>query len=293
MKPTIGIIGGSGPLATVDIEQKILSATQKLITPLIDQNYFNIVVFNYSEIYDRNDSVFLGREDPLNQYIKYVKSISALGVDLILLACNTAHIYLPVLKEKSETPIISIIKKTTDYLRNEFPHCRKVGLISTKATLEKKLYHDLLLKHDIEVVSLNAFTQDLIMEAIYLIKAGTRLTEEEAFLKNSNFPLKANSEQANILKNHPYKQILLQRNIPNPKVIIRGAIEELKNKGCQHVILGCTELPLVLPFMERELGIHVLDPNTIIAQAIVETLDDIENKTISNLRSLGNNRRYV
>ena len=153
MKPTIGIIGGSGPLATLDIEQKIFSSTQKITNAVTDQDYFNLVVFNYCETHDRNDSVFFGKPDPLNQYVNYISSISTLGVDLILLACNTAHMYLPFLKEKTKIPIMSIIEKSYDYFCINFSSCSKVGLISTKATLEKQLYHNVFFnKNNINVI---------------------------------------------------------------------------------------------------------------------------------------------
>lgn len=293
MKPTIGIIGGSGPLATIDIEQKILSATQKITHTLTDQDYFNLVVFNYCGTYDRNDSVFFGKPDPLTQYIKYITSISALDVDLILLACNTAHMYLPLLREKTETPIISIVEKTLDYFQIHFPECSKVGLISTKATQEKKLYHNLFSRSDIDIIDIASSTQDSIMEAIYLIKAGIIPTHEDMFVENTRFPSKVNIEQARILKSHPYKQTLLQQKLPNPKLIVKKAVEELKRKGCRHIIFGCTELPLVIPYLKKESGIHYIDPNTIIAEAIVETLLDIENQTWQNIRLLSNERRYI
>lgn len=286
MKPTIGIIGGSGPLATLDIEKKILSATQKLVRPLIDQDYFNLVVFNYSETYDRSDSVFYGWSDPLTQYAKYITCISALSVDLILLACNTAHMHLPILRKKTKIPIISIIEKTAEYFRTTFPACYKVGLISTKATVEKKLYHNLLARYETETVTLEEPTQNLIMEAIYLIKAGTDLHRQELRLENPNHLSMINLEQINILKKHPHKYILLEENVPNPSLIVREAIKELKNKGCDHIIFGCTELPLVLPYLEKEPDLQFIDPNTIIAKAMVRDLQDIESQQWSNLRAL-------
>jgi aspartate racemase len=292
-KPTIGIIGGSGPLATLDIEQKILTFTQKLINPLTDQDYFNIVVLNYPGTYDRNDSVFLGQSDPLIQYNKYIKTISALGVDLIMLACNTAHMYLPILKTKTNTPIISIIEKTVDYIQGAFPKCRRVGIISTKATLEKKLYHNFLSRCGIEVISPNATTQNDVMTAIYLIKAGIDLTKEEQYLKNKIFTLNVDEKQAEILKNHPYKSILLQQELPNPKLIIQEAIKELKNKACQHIILGCTELPLVLPYLKHDPDMHLIDPNAIISQEIVKTLQNLEYQNFSNLKVINNTKGYI
>lgn len=293
MKPTIGIIGGAGPLATLDVEKKILSAVQKLVIPLIDQDYYNLVVFNYSETFDRNDSVFFGHPDPLNQYIQYISSISTLGVDLILLACNTAHIYFEILNEKATVPLISIIEKAVDYLRTNFPACTKVGLISTRATIDKKLYHNHLARFEIEAVTPEIATQNLIMEAVYLIKAGIELDHQEPSLVNSIYTSYTNIEKINIFKKHPHKHILLQEHVPNPSFIIKRAVEELKRKGCKHIIFGCTELPLVIPYLKEDHALHLIDPNTIIAEAIVTTLQEMENQHRLNLRISNNKRKYV
>lgn len=293
MRPTIGILGGSGPLATLDIEKKILSANQKLTSPLVDQDYFNLVVFNYTGTYDRNDSVFFGKPTPLNQYIKYVDSISALDVDLILLACNTAHVYLPALRERTNIPIICMIDNTLEYLQRNFSENSKIGLISTKATREKKLYHTSFSRNNVDIVDIAPSTQDSIMEAIYLIKAGVDLTCEDAFIENTYIPLEVGSEQVRNLKSHPYKQVLLQQRFPNPKFIVKEAVEELIRKGCQHIIFGCTELPLLIPYLKKEPDIHFIDPNTIIAEAIVETLLNFENQIWSTIRISTNKRRYI
>lgn len=292
MKPTIGIIGGSGPIATLDIEKKILSANQKLTNPLVDQDYFNLVVFNYSETYDRNDSVFFGKPAPLTQYIKYVESMSDLDVDLILLACNTAHMYLSELCERTKIPIICMIDKTLDYFQRNFPENSKVGLISTKATQEKKLYHTLFSKNNIDIIDVLPSTQDSIMEAIYLIKAGIELTCENAFIENTYIPLEVSNEQVSVLKSHPYKQVLLQQKFLNPRFIVKEAIEELKKNGCSHIIFGCTELPLVIPYLRKDPNIHFIDPNTIIAEAIVDTLLNFE-QTYLNIRIPINRKRYI
>jgi len=291
MKPTVGIIGGSGPLATVDIEQKILEATQKIRGVLTDQDYYNLVVFNYCGTHDRNDSVFFGKPDPLNQYIEYILSIAALDVDLILLACNTAHMYLPFLKEKTEIPIISIIEKTLTYFKKNFSKSSKAGLISTKATKEKKLYHNLFYKNGIEIIDIDSATQDSIMEAIYLIKAGVELNYDKPFIENSQN--RTNTYQAAVLKNHPYKQVLIQSKLPNPNFIVKTAIEELERKGCNHIIFGCTELPLVIPYLKKESELHFIDPNTILAEATVEILMEIENQMWPNNEIYMNEKRYV
>lgn len=291
MKPTIGIIGGSGPLATVDIEQKILLANKKLASVFTDQDYFNLVVLNNCGTHDRNDSVFLGKPDPLKQYIHYISSITTLGVDLILLACNTAHMYLPVLKEKTHIPIISIIETVLTYFSRNFQSCSKVGLISTKATSEKGLYHNVFHENEIDIIDISPSTQSLIMEAIYLIKSGVHLDHQSDFISNSSLNSKVSAEQIAFLKNHPHKYILTQEKIPNPVAIINEAVKELMKKGSQHIIFGCTELPLALPYLVKHAKIHYIDPNAVVAEAIVEYLINIENNLLSNLKVANNNRK--
>ncbi|MBY0463175.1 MAG: aspartate/glutamate racemase family protein [Alphaproteobacteria bacterium] len=279
MKPTIGIVGGSGPLATLDIEKKILSTNQRLTKPLIDQDYFNLLVFNYSETYDRNDSVAFNRMSPLGQYISYVTAISNLNADLILLACNTAHMYLPILREKTNIPIINIMEITANYIKNKFPECSQLGLISTKVTQEKKLYHNVLIQHGIEAINIETSTQDTIMEAIYLIKAGVELSCTESCLENIHYTSNVEIERVRIIKNHPYKRVLLQEKVSNPTFAIESAIQELIKKGCRHIIFGCTELPLTIPYLKKDPDIHFIDPNAIVAEAIIETLISIEKQT--------------
>lgn len=278
MKPTVGIIGGAGPLATIDIEQKILKATKKIRGVLTDQDYYNFVVFNYPSTHDRNDAVFLGKPNPLDQYIEYILSMTSLNVDLILLPCNTAHIYLPLLREKTKIPIISMIEKTLVYFKGNFPKISKVGLISTKVTKEKKLYHSLFYKDGIEIIDIEPTTQDLIMNAIYIIKTGIELNYNDSFIENYQNNLEINVQQVIELKNHPYKHILVQSRYPNPSYILQNAIEELVRKGCNHIIFGCTELPLVIPYLEKKSEVHFIDPNMIAAEATVETLMAIENQ---------------
>lgn len=278
MRPTIGIIGGTGPLATLDIERKILAATQKLVNPILDQEYFNIIVFNYASIYDRNDDIFIKEACPLTQYIKYVASMASLGADLILIACNTAHKYLSILQEKTTVPIISIIDEVAEYIKLNFTGISKVGLLSTTTTYKNKLYHEVFSNYNIEIVAPSHAVQSSIMQAIYLIKSGIDLNFDDKILDNKNWRYTTKSAKARLIMSNPNKSILLEKKIPNPKIIIEEAITQLQKKDCHHIILGCTELPLVLPYLRKLQNVHLIDPNLVIAASIVETLQNMEKK---------------
>lgn len=288
MKSTIGIIGGCGPFATIDIENKILDATKRLMTPLLDQHYFNMLVFNYTQFSDRNDAISVNDISLGNQFLNCAKLLESVGINLLLIACQTAHVYLPQIKSAINIPILDIIDETVSSIVKSFPGISKVGLLSTEATQKKQLYQNALAPYDIEVENVSAEMQKKIMEAIYIIKTGINFIKENDILKNIQYCAK-NEEKYPEIKNHPLRRILLEKNLPNPLTTIQEAICYLKSNSCQHIILGCTELPLILPYLKDEqLDVELIDPNTIVAESAVILADKLENKIVADMELLNN-----
>lgn len=276
MKPTIGIIGGCGPMATVDIEHKILKATQRLLHPLIDQDYFNLVVYNRTQFYDRNDAITFDQKNLFDEYLHCTNALISVGVDIILIACQTAHVYLPKLQQYIKIPIIDIVQETSLYISKLSPRISKVGILSTEATQREKLYHRSLADYDIEVIPIPPHIQKKLMEAIYIIKTGVNLADKPSVMPNEHYSV-MNEKKYFDLKKHPYRKILLQKYIPNPIIVIKEAIDYLADNGCKYVILGCTELPLVLPYIDiKELDVILIDPNTIVSESVVSLAHKLE-----------------
>lgn len=282
MKPTIGIVGGCGPLATLDIEHKILKATQSLLHPLVDQDYFNLIVFNRTQFHDRNDAITFKQKNLCEEYLDCTNSLISIGADLILIACQTAHVYLPFLQKSIDVPIIDIVQETTIHTSKINPALSKVGLLSTEATQKEKLYQDSLLPFNIDVVTIPAQMQKNLMKAIYIIKTGVTLKDDQNEVLNNHYSSK-NNEKYDDLKKHPYRKILLNEYLPNPIIIIKEAINYLAQNGCKHIILGCTELPLILNHINvSDLSVNLIDPNTIVAESTVHFAHKLE-KEYSNI----------
>lgn len=276
MKPTIGIIGGCGPLASVDIEYKILNATKRLLAPLLDQDYFNMLVFNNTQFSDRNDAITQNDQELFSQFLHCAKALHSIGANLLLIACQTAHVYLPKLKSVLKLPMIDIVEETVNYILRTFPNISKIGLLATEATQRKGLYQSILASYGIEVICASPDIQKRVMEAIYIIKTGMCLSKKERNLSNTHYSEK-NQVKYHNLKEHPYRNILLEKSIPNPIVTIQEAMDYLANKGCQQIILGCTELPLLLPYLEgEEYSAQLIDPNTIVSESAVAFLHRLE-----------------
>lgn len=264
LKPIIGVIGGCGVLATLDIEKEIIQAAQRLMSPLVDQDYPNMLIYQYTQFHDRNDAICFNGCSPHKQYLECANALISIGARVLLFACNTAHIHIEFLKRKIQIPIVDIIQETVKSIVREFPNVKKIGLLSTDATVKEKLYHEALAPHKVSVVTPNASIRRQVMQAIYLLKAGVI---NEAGLNE----IQDNCNRLSHVKNHPHKKIVIQKNTPNPCELISKAIQFLINKGCTHVILGCTELPLVLESIKMYNNkIMLINPNRIAAEAIIE-----------------------
>jgi len=293
MKPTIGIVGGCGPFATVDIEYKILNATKRLLSPLLDQHYFNMLVFNYTQFFDRNDAITINNSTLLDQFLQCARRLESIGIDLLLVACQTAHVYVPDLKAAIDLPIVDIVEETVGHIVKNFPGISKVGLLSTKATHNKQLYQDALASYNIEVVSTPIEVQSKIMEAIYIIKTGASLVKGKKLLNNSQY-CTDNQIKYSQIKNHPYRRVLLEKFLPNPIATIQEAIYYLVDNDCKHVILGCTELPLILPHINiKKIGINLIDPNTIVAESAVTLANKLEQEKMTSIISSINDTNEI
>jgi aspartate racemase len=291
MKPTIGIIGGCGPLATVDIEYKILKAINRLISPMLDQDYFNMLVFNYTQFADRNDAIAINNQTLFEQFLRCAFALESVGIDLLLVACQTAHVYISDLKSAVNLPIVDIIEETVRHVVQFSPSISKVGLLSTEATQKKGLYQRAFAFHNIEVVTIEEKIQNKVMEAIYILKTGIdfiNARDPVGLINNNKFCIDNPTKYPEI-KAHPYRRVLLEKFFPNPLVTIQEAIEYLVTKDCEHIILGCTELPLILPHMDFEnRTVNLIDPNSIVAEAVVHLASKLEKNRLNNEKTSAN-----
>ena len=84
----VGIIGGMGPDATVDLFQKILRATPAKT----DQEHLRIIIDCNSKIPDRTAHIMRGEENPGPYLVSSAKLLEKAGVDVMVMPCNAAHV---------------------------------------------------------------------------------------------------------------------------------------------------------------------------------------------------------
>ncbi|MDQ7814778.1 MAG: amino acid racemase [Patescibacteria group bacterium] len=215
---TIGILGGMGPLATLDFEHKLLS----LVVAKSDQDYPTIISFNDPSIPDRTDALIGTGESPLPRLVENAEKLKNAGVELICMPCNTAHAFLPELKRTvKEVEFVDMIDATVSVI--ERLRMQHVGVLCTDGTRMSGTFEAALEKRGLTTIYPSLDEQkSFVMDAIYGpmgIKAG---------------------------------------NIFTGRVLLEHAAESLVNNGAQCVILGCTEIAMALdngevPYLDSSL----------------------------------------
>ena len=206
-KRTIGILGGMGPAATVDLFGRIVRATPART----DQEHIPILIFNDTAIPDRSQAILHGGADPLPPMQAGLDLLARMGAELIAIPCNTAHHYWAQLQAGVEIPVLNMITETVQAIRRDHPHVERVGIMATSGTLAVGLYQDALRAADLTPVEPTTDEVVQMMEAIYGgrgVKAGFETGMAQELLLDVGSALIA--------------------------------------RGAQVLILGCTEIPLAV-----------------------------------------------
>ncbi len=242
-KEVIGIAGGMGPAAGIDLSEKIVSQT--LATS--DQEHIPLMLFSFpGEIEDRTEYIIgKSKVNPGEKIADIILQMEKSGATIAGIACNSAHappvfeVVNDILKHSnSKVKLLNMIEETALFVRTYYPSISKVGILGTKGSYRSGLY-DKLEDHGLTVVNITQKEQELLHSAIYHrdygIKSLTSLTGEA--------PQKAKS-------------------------IIIDACLSLKAKGAEVIIFGCTEFPLVIRHNHVE-GLPVIDTNLVLARALI------------------------
>ncbi len=238
----IGIVGGVGPYAGIDLLKKVYDNT----IANNDQEHLDTVLLSLpSSINDRTEYIEGNiKENPANAITKVLLKMESIGATVAGIPCNTAHysgifdVVQKLLKENgSSLRLLNMISETVSFIHVKYPEISKVGVLSTTGTYKSGVYSNILKSNGYEVIVPTVEMQEkLIHPAIY----------------DTSYGIKAFS--------NPVKQQAINN-------LMKG-ISYLKSKGTEAVILGCTEIPLAIPQKEVE-GMILIDPTNILARALI------------------------
>lgn len=131
MVKVLGVLGGMGPLATVDFLRKLIEATPAAG----DEDHIPVVVYSVPQIPARPPAITAGGETPLPALLEGIRTLRHAGAVAIAIPCNTAHYWYEDMLRAGGVPIVHIADAALTELALRCPGGESIGLIGTKGTL--------------------------------------------------------------------------------------------------------------------------------------------------------------
>lgn len=174
----IGVLGGMGPLATVDLYRKIIEATPATR----DQEHLHVIIDADPSVPNRTEALLYGGPDPTPWLIAGARRLAGAGASFIVVPCNTAHAFLPQVQATVAVPFLNMIDETADRLAEMLPPGATVGILATAGTVAAGLYHRALSERGLRAIAPPEDEQAQVSAAIAAVKAGQvgRATSELA-----------------------------------------------------------------------------------------------------------------
>ena len=173
----VGILGGMGPLATVELMKRVIENTEAKR----DQDHVPMFVANVPQIPDRTEYLRGSGEDPRPVLIKLIRKLEEVGCEAIFMPCNTAHAFYEDLASSASIPIFHMPARTVYEAKRK--GISELLLLATMGTYLSGIYSELGRKYGVKVLLPKEEIRKRVHEEIYKgVKAGS-LRKDERILK--------------------------------------------------------------------------------------------------------------
>ena len=241
-RAAIGVLGGLGPYAGLDLVRAVFDETQARR----DQDHLPVALLSYpGRIPDR--STWIAAPDtapsPLPAMLTVLRRLDDAGASVAGVPCNTAHapVLFDALRDELAADgralrLLHIVDAIVARVGELAPAARRVGVLATDSSIQNRL-HEI----GLEAAGLGAVVPDAEHQAAV-----------HAAIFDADWGLKAHSAPPTARA----RQVLLD------------ATEHLVSRGAEAVILGCTELPLAVPEAEWA-GVPLVNSTRALARALI------------------------
>lgn len=246
---TIGILGGVGPYAGLDLVKKIFDNTRASR----DQDHLPVMLFSFPEhIADRIDFLVHHKgENPGIAIGNILIHMARSGATVLGIPCNTIHsdailhpaldlLYQSGLMECSQKPLcfVHMIDEVILSIRETMPYLRTVGVLCTQGTYSSHVYANALSAANLTPLFPDEAGRESVQQAI----------------SHPQYGIKACSNPVTLTARHA----------------LEIQAEQLIARGAQALILGCTEIPLALQGTTFH-SVPLIDATNILARALIRT----------------------
>lgn len=132
----IGMLGGIGPEATGNFYLRLIKKLQERGLIKKNEDFPQIIVNSIPApelVYENL------REKDLLPYVEGLKELESFGVDIIVMVCNTIHLFYDKLQRGVNVPIINLREQLKKYITKK--KYRNVVVIGTPDVVHKRLFH--------------------------------------------------------------------------------------------------------------------------------------------------------
>lgn len=168
MKKKLGIIGGMGPLATVELFRMIVELTDSRD----DAGHIRTFVDNNTSVPDRTEAILGQGTSPVESIVASAQGLCNLGADILLLPCNTSHYFFEEISSQCQAPLINMISETARMLGEQ--GIKRVGVLATDGAVRGGVF-DKYMSQTVQILYPDVAGQRAVMDFIYNgVKAGNR-----------------------------------------------------------------------------------------------------------------------
>ncbi len=172
-----------------------------------DWDYVHTIIDSNPQIPSRTRAYLYNEESPVDCMVKSAANLIDMGANVLTLPCNSAHYFLPEIEKSLHCKFVNIIEETSKYIVKS--GCKKIGVLAGEVTVDAGLYEKELLSKNIQVIQVTEQVQCDVRGVIEDVK-------------QNNVSIATQKSFASLLEYLLY------------------------TKGCETVILGCTELGSVM-----------------------------------------------
>ncbi len=239
---TIGIIGGMGPMAGIELHKRLILKNN--VTK--DQCHLSVIHASFpSKIVDR--SAFLEKEideNPGYEILNEINALISLGASVFGIACNTAHspLIFDVIKsginQEASVKLLSIVEETKKYCIHTLAPKTKIGILGSNGVYTSQVYLSHL-ENNFEVISPRYdFQNNFIHRMIYDVEFG---------LKSSN---------------EVVKDGVLE--------LLGHTMKFFEENSIEVILIGCTEFSLLKEYIALEYShLTIIDTMDVLCNALI------------------------
>ncbi|WP_233843661.1 aspartate/glutamate racemase family protein [Dyella sp. 2HG41-7] len=160
---------------------------------------------------------------------KAARRLEMAGADFLMICANTMHKVAPAIELEVHIPLLHVVDATAAQIRAA--GFKKVGLLGTRFTMEQAFYGDRLKEQGLDVITPDQADRDIVHRVIY-------------------------------------EELCVGKFVEPSRAEYRRIMAALVDKGAEAIILGCTEIALLVT--PEDSAVPLFDTTRIHAQAAVD-----------------------